>query len=117
MSDKNDVVIINLDRPRSLRFGHKALKAMLSSTGKSLEDMKIDGSNLEEVEMIMYYGLQADAQKNNERLTLEKMEDLLDDAPSFGHVLEKLTEALNKAFNQAEEDRKNLQRVAMKKAK
>lgn len=98
MSDRNDVVIINLDRPRELRYGHKALKTLLAMTGKDLESVDLNNLDLGELEKYLYCGLLSDARTNNETLTLEQMEDLLDQAPTWGELLEKMTEALQKAM-------------------
>lgn len=116
MSNKNDVVTINLDRPRVLRFGHKALKKLTSSMGVDLENFEIDGNNLEEVEKIMYFGLLSDAKEHNENLKLEDMEDLLDKAPVWTEIMEKMQQALNNAFGQFDVD-PNLQRIAEEKMK
>ena len=112
--DSNNNVIINLDRPRELRFGHSALKNMLASMNISLENFEVDGSNLEQVEQIYYFGLLSDARKNGETLKLEDMEGLLDQADSFGEVIEKMTLAINKAFKSTSENSKNLKQVATK---
>ncbi|WP_135553226.1 hypothetical protein [Paenibacillus cymbidii] len=95
--NKNDVVIIELDRPRELRFGHKALKRMSALSGKSMEDMESGDLNFEELEQIFYYGLTRDAQENGETLTLDMMEDILDYAPSYDYLMEKLQEAMKNA--------------------
>lgn len=95
---KNDVVIIDLDRPRELRYGHKALKTMLAMTGKDFDSIDMDNIDLGEVEKYIYCGLLSDAKTNSETLKLEDMEDLLDQAPSFGHVIEKMNEAFTIAF-------------------
>jgi len=94
----NDVVIIQLDRPRELRYGHKALKTLAALTGKSLEDLENPTFNVEDIEKIIYCGLLSDARKNNETLRLEDMEDLLDQAPSYQHIIEKMQEAFAAAF-------------------
>lgn len=117
MADKNDIVVINLDKPRNLRFGHKALKMMLASMNLDLENFEVNGGNLEEVEKIMFFGLQSDFRANGENFTLADMEDLLDEAPSYSEVISKLSEAVQKAFNQAQEDQKNLQSIAQAKRK
>ncbi|MED4206595.1 hypothetical protein [Neobacillus mesonae] len=111
MSDRNDVIMIDLDRPREIRFGHKALKRMTAALGKDINNIEIDASNLEEFEKIMYFGLMSDAVKNNETLKLEDMEDLLDQAKTFGEIIEKMNLALNAAFGQLEIDEKNFQRI------
>lgn len=98
MSDKNDVVLIQLDRLRELRYGHKALKKLLAATGKNIEEIDMQNIDLEEVEKYIYFGLLSDAKANDETLRLEDMEDLLDRAPSYAHIIEKMTEAFNVAF-------------------
>lgn len=94
--NKNDVVIINLDRPRELRFGHKALKTYQALTGESLESIG-GGFTLEKLEKMIYCGTLKDGQKNGDPLKLENMEDLLDEMP-IQETIEKVTEALNAAF-------------------
>lgn len=108
MSDKNDVVIIELDRPREVRFGHKALKQMTANLKIDINTFELDGSDLEQIEKIMFYALQSDARKNNEQLELKDMEDLLDQAPSYSEIIDKMSLALEKAFGQFEVDEKNL---------
>jgi hypothetical protein len=109
--DKNDIVIINLDRPRQLWFGHKAIKTLGALTGKDFDEMEGD-FNLEEVEKIMYCLLLKDAKENGETLKLEDMEDLLDYVP-FGVVVEKMQEAMNKGMgNFGDTQGKNSQGIA-----
>lgn len=94
----NDVVILDLDRPRELRYGHKGLKMLLAMTGKDIDAIDMENLDLGEIEKYIYCGLQSDAKANGETLTLEQMEDLLDQAPSFNHIIEKMTQAFNIAF-------------------
>lgn len=118
MSDRNDTVMINLGgEPYELRFGHKALKAMLASMNKNLEDLEVNGNNMEEVEKVMYFGLMSHCRKKGIDLKLEDMEDLLDEAESYGDVINKITLAINKAFDQASIDEANLQQVAQARKK
>ncbi|QYR20800.1 hypothetical protein KZ483_24070 [Paenibacillus sp. sptzw28] len=96
----NDVVIIELDRPRVLRFGHKALKKLTAFTGTSVEEVGTQNDfDLEELETIFFYGLERDARESGETLTLEMMEDILDYAPSLDYLLEKMQEALRISFS------------------
>ena len=116
MSDKNDVVLIHLDRPRMLWYGHKALKTLLALTGKDIETvMGSENFDLEELEKLLYCGLLKDAKINNETLKLEDMEDLLDHAP-FHEIMAKMQEAFSVSFGQFVADEKNDQRIAAKKA-
>lgn len=95
----NDVVMMNLDRPREIRFGHKALKKVVAMTGKTLEEIENNGfSDFEIVEKMAYCGLLEDAQENGETLKLEDMEDLLDKAPNWAHVAESINRAFMVAF-------------------
>jgi hypothetical protein len=98
MKDKNDIVIIHLDRPRELRFGHKALKTLGALTGKDIDALTAGNDlDLEDLEKFMYCGLLSDAKANNETLNLEDMEDLLDTI-SFGELVQKMQEAMQKSF-------------------
>ena len=63
---KNDIVIIQLDRPRELRYGHKALKKLVALTGRDIEDLEKGIDDLEEIEKIVYCGLLSHARENNE---------------------------------------------------
>ncbi|WP_201009030.1 hypothetical protein [Paenibacillus glycanilyticus] len=96
--NNNDVVILHLDRPRELRFGHKALKLMAADTGKSLEDFEMGVFDFNEIEKYMYYGLLTDALKHGEDLKLEDMEDLLDHAP-FGVYVAAMQQAMTNAYS------------------
>jgi hypothetical protein len=103
----NDVVIIELDRPREIRYGYKALKTLVAMTGKDIEKlMDSDDMSFEDIEKVIYCGILADAQKNGETLKLEDMEDLLDLKP-LQYTLEKMNEAFTKAFGNPEEQEKN----------
>jgi hypothetical protein len=95
----NDVVYIDLDRKRELRYGHKSLKQLVALTGKSLEELETAGfDDLELVEKFVYCGLLKDARENNESLTMEQMEDLIDLAPTYAHVIEKIRDAFAATF-------------------
>lgn len=103
----NDLVVINLDRPRFLRFGHKALKKLTTLTDIDITKMDMSNFNLEDLEKILYCGLLSDARENDETLKLEDMEDLLDQAESFTELTEKLMEAFNKSFGTGNGEKKN----------
>lgn len=106
-NDKNDLVFIDLDRPRFLRFGHKSLKQLSALTGKGITQMDMSNFDFEDLEKIIYCGLLADARENGETLKLEDMEDLLDKAKSFMEITEKMTEAFDKAFGTVKGEAKN----------
>lgn len=98
-ANNNDVVIIQLDKQRELRFGHKALKRLSATTGKSMEEMESDTElDFAELEQIFLYGLEKDARENDETLTIDMMENILDCAPSIAYLMEKMQEALSNAM-------------------
>ncbi|MFD1953738.1 hypothetical protein ACFSL6_17680 [Paenibacillus thailandensis] len=97
-ANNNDVVILELDRPREVRYGHKALKQLMALTGKSLENIEANDINLEEIEKYLYCGLLSDAKSHGETLQLSQMEDLLDKAPRFMDIIESMQKALANAF-------------------
>jgi hypothetical protein len=104
-TNNNDLVVVHLDRPRFVRFGHKALKQLTKLTGKNLEKLDENDFDLADLEEIMWCGLQADAREHGEELSLEQMEDLLDLAPSFGDVMEAMHVALEQAFKRTEKEK------------
>lgn len=89
----SDVVFLNLDRPRELRFGHKAFKALKSQTGMTLLDIekKLNAGDLdpELIEKMVYVGLRHE----DETLTPEKVEDLLDRVPAYIDVVTAVAKA------------------------
>jgi hypothetical protein len=110
--NKSDLVAINLDRPRYLRYGHKALKQINALTDKDVTKMDMSDFSLEDLEKFIYCGLLSDALENGETLKLEDMEDLLDQA-DFKELVEKMQEAFKTSFGEAPEvDEKNSKRVA-----
>lgn len=99
--NNNDVVVIDLDRVRELKFGHKALKTYQAISGQSLEDLGKGGFSFDDMEKLIYAGLLSDARANGETLTLEFVEDLLDDH-DIQDTIEKLSTALEAAFGKAD---------------
>lgn len=98
MPNKNDLVVIILDRPREIRLGHKALKMYQSITGKSMEELARGAFNFEQIEIMLYCGMLADAIKNGEKLTIEIVADLLDEH-SIPDTVSKVSIALDYAFS------------------
>lgn len=96
----NDVVMIKLDRERQLKFTNSALKTFVDLTGKTLEeiDKSFDLYDFDLVEQAIYCGLLYDARKIGEELSIEKVQQLLDEAPSQAHVWERLVAAWGVAF-------------------
>lgn len=108
MADHNDLVFINLDRPRFLWCGNKALKTMTALLGKPVSELETSNFDPDEIEKIMYALLMKDAAQNGETLTLEKASDLLDEV-AYGNVIKAMGEAFQAAFDTG----KNAQRAAV----
>ena len=104
---KNDVVMIKLDKPRFLRYGHKALKKLTAITGKTFDEINLDNFDLETLEIVLYCGLLSDAKENNETIKLEDMEDLLDQADSYSDIISAMGKAFEAAFGTNGTNEKN----------
>lgn len=106
----SDVVMINLDRPRQLRFTHTAMKVLVAMTGKTIEeiDNSLGFTDLDQTETMMYCALLKDAEKNGEKLDPVDIPGLLDEAESFILVTDKLREAWFAAFGITPEKLGNL---------
>lgn len=76
-SERNDEVIIILDRPRTLRLGHKALKRFSALTECSMVDMEQEIQHYDKMTALMYVMLSED----DPTLTPEQVDDLLDKQP------------------------------------
>ena len=74
--DKNDVVIIDLDKPRELRLGHKALKRFSALTGCSMRQMQAETEHYDKMALLIYVMLSEDQPD----LTPEAVDDLIDQA-------------------------------------
>lgn len=90
----NTNVILELDRPRNLRYGSKALKNIEKIFNCKITEVKIDNLDIDTVTNLLHVGLQSD----DPTLTLEQTEDLLDKYIPFIEQLNKFTEAFNAAF-------------------
>ena len=74
--DKNDVVILELDRPRELRLGHKAMKRFSALTGCSMKQMEAEIQCYDRLATLIYVMLSGD----DPELTPEEVDDLIDQA-------------------------------------
>ena len=90
--DKNDVVVLEFDRPRELRLGHKALKRFSALTGCSMADMEQEIQHYDKLTCLLYVMLSQD----DPSLTPEQVDDLCD------HVrISTLAKACSKAIEAA----------------
>jgi len=87
-------VILELDRPRSLRFGLNALVRIEEMIGKPISRLDLDNISVKDMRTIIYAGLFYD----DKNLTPEKVGELIDDFSDINTVAEKLSEAMTEAF-------------------
>ena len=96
---KTDMVILDLDRPRELRFGFKALKSIEGMFKKPLMEVDLGNLKSDTLEKILYAGLKGD----DTDLEFDKMEDLLDEMP-YNELVNKMTEAIGIAYGVDKEE-------------
>lgn len=111
MKDNNDLIFIELDRPRKLWCGHKALKTMTAMLGKSISELDMEHFNPDDIEVIMYALMQKDAAEHGEVLDVEGIADLLDNV-KYSDVIKAMAQAIEAAFSDG--SAKNAERAAVK---
>lgn len=95
--DGNDVVMIELDCPRELKLGHKALKRFSALTGSSMAGLEEEIQHYDKLACLMYVMLAVDAEKRGEILKPEQVDDLLEDVP-ITRQLQLCMKAIQAAF-------------------
>lgn len=97
-NDRNDVVILELDRPRELRLGHKALKRFSAITNCSMADMENEIQHYDKLSCLLWVMVTEDqANHGEEMMTPEQIDDLLD-AVSITKLSRLCFEAIQAAF-------------------
>ncbi len=87
-------VTIELDKPRTLRYGMNALIKIEELTGKNLTKLDLDNISAKDLRTIVYAGLFHE----DKDLTPEKCADLIDEYSDITTVAGKLGEAMTLAF-------------------
>lgn len=100
-------VILDADRPRVLKAGHKALKMITKMTGKRLDEMDGVGGDLEIIDKIAYALMLKDAQRNGETLTIEQVEDILDEVECEQEIIDAISDCFDAAFPEKKDPVKN----------
>ena len=83
-------VTINLDKPRTLRYGINALVKVEDLTGKSITALDLSHVGIKDLLIIVYAGLC----HVDKTLTLEKVGDLIDEYSNITEIAEKLVKPL-----------------------
>ena len=92
-------VTINLDRPRTLRYGMNALSKIEDLTGKSLVNLDLKNVGIKDLLIIVYSGLYHE----DKELDIEKVGNLIDEYSSLPEIAESVGKALSLAFGKKEE--------------
>ncbi|UWG96781.1 tail assembly chaperone [Dehalobacter sp. DCM] len=88
----NDIVAIKLDKERTLKFRRKELKRLENIFGKKISQINFEDIDIDGITKMIHAGLLHE----DESLTLEKAEELIDSSDmSFGE----LTKAVMDAFS------------------
>lgn len=95
--DENDTVIIELDRPRELKLGHKALKRFSALTGCSMTGMQKEVDHYDKLSCLLYVMIAVDAETHGEVLTPDQVDNLLEPIP-IQRLMELAGAAINAAF-------------------
>ncbi len=90
-------VTIELDRPRTLRYGINALAKVEDITGKSIMSLDLNNVGIKDLLAIIYAGLYHE----DKTLTLEAVGDLIDEYSDINTVADKIGKALTLAFGKA----------------
>lgn len=90
----NNIVILELDRPRELKYGIKALKIIEKTLNCKITKLNTEELGTDEILKIILAGLIND----DKELNVNKLEDLIDEYSSFGVAIAKMSEAMGKAF-------------------
>lgn len=102
-AENNDVVVMQLDRPYTLRFGNKALKeysALTQTTMKDFDDSLMDFGNQQAAAYILVK--QDCLRQGLPAPTPEQVEDLLDRYVTPGRLFYLLSKAAEAAFTDDE---------------
>lgn len=99
MKEHNDLVIIELDRPRTLKLSHLVMKRFSAATKMPIVEMDTVGTRYDYISEMMYFMLNHD----DPTLSRAKADELLEQV-SIAYVIKKFNEALEAAFGEPEED-------------
>lgn len=97
--DKNDVVILELDRPRELKLTHKVLKRFMARKKVSMENFDSAVQSYEGMTDLICEMLR----REDPALTEEQCDDLLD-AVTIKEILEKGAQAIAAGFGSRDEE-------------
>jgi len=98
--ENNDIVIIELDRPRELKLTNRVLKRFLAKTGIRMKNFDEAVDVYENMVLLIFYMLQAD----DPTLTEDKVDLLLDKIP-ITEIITKCAAAIAAGFGETEKQK------------
>jgi hypothetical protein len=91
-------ITIELDKPRTMRYGMNALIKIEELTGKQITKLDLDNLSIKDLRTIIYAGLFHE----DPTLTPDQCADLVDGFSSVTEVAQKIGEAMSLAFGDAQ---------------
>lgn len=98
MQEHNDTVVLELDRPRELRLGHKVLKRFSALRHVPLSRIQDAVDDYENLSCLFYCAMA----QEDPTLTVERADELLDRVP-VTQLLKKAGELMEAAFGTGED--------------
>lgn len=93
-------IVVNLDKPRLLRYGMNALALIEDLTGRPISQMDMNNIGIRDLRIIIYAGLSHE----DKGITIEQVGDIIDEYSSMSDIAEKVGEAFTLAFGEAEKE-------------
>ena len=87
-------ITVELDKPRTLRYGMNALAKIEDITKKSIVSIDLNNIGIKDLLAIIYAGLYHE----DKSLTLDKVGDIVDEYSDMNTIAEKVGEAFTLAF-------------------
>ena len=94
----SDLVVIELDRPRTLKYGKKALKMVEVITNTKITKFNPTDMSCDEVVKVLHAGLVHE----DPTLTMVQLDDMIEDIP-FGTIYQLVFKAIMAAFGVSED--------------
>lgn len=91
----NDTVVIELDKTRTLKFRRKELKMMEGIFKKKISKIEFEELGIDDISKITHLALSHE----DPDLTLAQAEELIDEYPFFGLLVQKVMTAFTIAMN------------------
>lgn len=91
-------ISINLDKPRTLRYGINALAKIEDITGRPITALDLNRVGIKDLLVIVYAGLYHE----DKDLTVEQVGNIIDEYSDINSVAEKVGEAFTLAFGKVE---------------